>query len=144
MLRVPSRLICRYPCILRKQILHALIYTLWSDHRGWIKALPFLVNPDLCPGMRIELPDFPAHAIWCQLPTLIAGDDPCRNPDITHQHHETRSIVFTKALPGIKQEFINPVLSQLTRLQGINEVILLIPIQDLLHITSRIFSTLRI
>src|SRR5690606_21631389 len=122
MLRVPSRLICRYTFILRKQILHAIIYTLWRNHGGWIKALPFLVNPDLCPGMRIELPDFPAHAIWCQLPTLIAGDDPCRNPDITHQHHETRSIVFTKALSGIKQKLINQVLPQLARLDRKSDV----------------------
>src|SRR5690606_37874855 len=119
----------------------ALPSSLRGYHCGRIKTLPSLVNPDFCPGMSIQLTNLPTFPIGCQLSTLITCNHTCRNSHISHQHHKTGSIVFTKTLPGFKQKFINPVFTEYAWFQGIYKMILLIPVQDCSDITSRILPT---
>src|SRR5271156_242398 len=114
----------RHAFVLFDRAIQAVLNALRRDRRGRIDAQPAAsIDPNLVPGMRIALAQYPVVGVAIKSTALIAGDDAGGYARGAREDREGRGIVAAKAALRIEEKLIDGVLPQFRRRQRVEEIL---------------------
>ena len=122
---------------------HSDFHALGSNRRGRVHPGPSgIIDPDLDPGVRIGLTNNQIFPKRIDLTAEISTHDTGRHAGNTHQKSKGAGIVFAVSSPGIKDKFIDGVLPEKRRFQGVYKIVFPKIVQGNPHNPRRIAGSL--